>query len=91
MIAPLFNRPLVNSITARIAHHFRPHRLWEEQPLKFATRLAQQQQLPVHFFSLHANQNPLENLVSIQTDTKGSADEERDFICTVSKWSEPTV
>ena len=45
--------------------------------LKFATRLAQQQQLPVHFFSLHANQNPLENLVSISEQIrKESADEE---------------
>ena len=44
--------------------------------LKFATQLAQQQQLPVHFFSLHANQNPLEHLVSIAEQIrKESADE----------------
>ena len=45
--------------------------------LKFATQLAQRNQIPVHLFSLHANQNPLEILVSIAEQIrKESADEQ---------------
>ena len=58
------------------ADHFWTNRLRKKQSLEVCHPVAQQQQLPVHFFSLHANQNPLEHLVSIAEQIrKRSADE----------------